>query len=53
MADLVAYRSLIESVPEWPFNAPLLTRLLLYLAIPLASWVAGAMVERGLDRLLD
>jgi hypothetical protein len=53
MADLLAYRSLIESVPEWPFNAPLLTRLLLYLAIPLGSWVAGAMVERGLDRLLD
>jgi hypothetical protein len=53
MADLLAYRSLIESVPEWPFNAPLLTRLLLYLAIPMGSWVAGAMVERGLDRLLD
>jgi hypothetical protein len=53
MADLVAYRSLIEAVPEWPFNAPLLTRLLLYLAIPMGSWIAGAMVERGLDRLLD
>jgi len=53
MADLLAYRSLIEAFPEWPFNAPLLTRLLLYLAIPLGSWIAGAMVERGLDRLLD
>jgi len=53
MADLLAYRSLIENVPEWPFNAPLLARLLLYLAIPLGSWVAGAMVERGLARLLD
>jgi len=53
MADLLAYRTLIEAVPEWPFGAPLLTRLLLYLAIPLGSWVAGAMVERGLERLLD
>jgi hypothetical protein len=53
LADLLAYRSLIESVPEWPFNAPALRRLLLYLAIPLGSWIAGAMVERGLDRLLD
>jgi hypothetical protein len=53
LADLLAYRSLIESVPEWPFNAPSLRRLLLYLAIPLGSWIAGAMVERGLERLLD
>jgi hypothetical protein len=53
LADLLAYRSLVESVPEWPFNAPSLKRLLLYLAIPLGSWIAGAMVERGLDRLLD
>jgi hypothetical protein len=53
MADLLAYRSLIEAVPESPFSAPLLTRLTLYLAIPLGSWIAGAMVERGLDRLLD
>ena len=53
LADLLAYRSLVESVPEWPFNAPSLRRLLLYLAIPLGSWIAGAMVERGLDRLLD
>jgi hypothetical protein len=52
MADLLAYRSLIESVPEGPFNAPRFTRLLLYLAIPMGSWVAGAMVERALDRLL-
>ena len=53
LADLLAYCSLVESVPEWPFNAPSLRRLLLYLAIPLGSWIAGAMVERGLDRLLD
>jgi len=53
LADLLAYRSLVESVPEWPFNAPSLRRLLFYLAIPLGSWISGAMVERGLERLLD
>jgi len=52
VADVVAYRSTIEAVPEWPFNTPALTRFLLYLAIPLGSWTAGALVERLVDRAL-
>jgi hypothetical protein len=46
LADLVAYRSLIESVREWPLDAPTLRRFALYLVIPLASWLGGALVER-------
>jgi len=52
VADLIAYRSTIEAVPEWPFNTPALTRFLLYLAIPVGSWVAGAIVERLVDGAL-
>ncbi len=53
MADLVAYKGLIESVHDWPFNLPLITRLALYTAIPLGSWIAGAMVERLINTMLD
>ena len=53
VADLVAYRSTIEAVPEWPFNTPALTRFLLYLAIPVGSWIAGAIVERLVDSALS
>jgi hypothetical protein len=49
----VAYRSTIEAVPEWPFNTPALTRFLLYLAIPVGSWIAGAIVERLVDSALS
>ncbi len=52
LADLVAYRSLIAAVPEWPFDPPTLARFGLYLAIPLASWLGGAVVERLLDAAL-
>jgi hypothetical protein len=52
LADWIAYRSLIASVREWPVDAPTLRRFALYLAIPLGSWLGGALVERMLDALL-
>jgi hypothetical protein len=53
LADWIAYRELIESVREWPIDAPTLRRFSLYLAIPLGSWFGGALVERMVDTLLD
>jgi hypothetical protein len=53
LADWVAYRELIESVREWPIDAPTLRRFALYLAIPFGSWFGGALVERMVDTLLD
>ncbi len=52
LADWIAYRSLIASVREWPVDAPTLRRFALYLAIPLGSWLGGALVERIVDALL-
>jgi hypothetical protein len=52
LSELLAWRSFVESVREWPFDASTLTRLLLYLAIPLGSWLGGAMVERAVDAAL-
>jgi len=51
--ELVAWRGVVESVREWPFDASTFTRFLLYLAIPLGSWLGGAMVERVVDTALD
>lgn len=52
LADLIAYRGLVESVREWPVDAPTLLRFALYLVIPLASWLGGAIVERLVDALV-
>lgn len=52
LADLLAYRNFVYSVREWPFDAPTRTRLLLYAAIPIGSWLGGAFVERLLDAAL-
>jgi len=49
---LMAYRSYIESVQEWPLDGTTLTRLALYLAIPLFSWVGSAVVARIVDTAL-
>jgi hypothetical protein len=53
LPGLLAYMNQIESVREWPFDAPTLTRFFLYVAIPLGSWVGGALVERLLGAVLD
>jgi hypothetical protein len=53
LPGLLAYSKTIESVREWPFDAPTLTRFFLYVAIPLGSWVGGALVERLLGAALD
>ena len=52
LQELFAWRHFVEGVREWPFDASTLTRFLLYLAIPLGSWLGGAMVERAVDAAL-
>jgi hypothetical protein len=52
LGDALAYRAFVESLPEWPFDAPMRTRFLLYVALPLGSWLGGALVERVLDTAL-
>jgi hypothetical protein len=53
LADLLGYRSYVESIREWPFDGSTFARFGLYLTIPLGSWVGGAFVERLLSSLLD
>ena len=52
IAEIIAYKSVIENIRNWPFDNPTLTRFALYLLIPLGSWFGGAFVERGLDLFL-
>jgi hypothetical protein len=49
---LIAYEARIEAVREWPFDTPTVGRFLLFLLIPLASWIGGALVERFVDAAL-
>ena len=52
LADLLAWRGFVESVPEWPIDVSTLGRTALYVGIPLLSWVGAALVERVLDRAI-
>jgi hypothetical protein len=53
IAEILAYKSVIENIRNWPFDNPTLIRFTLYLLIPLGSWLGGAFVERGLDLFLS
>jgi hypothetical protein len=52
LADLVAWKGQVDGLSEWPFDAGMRLRFLLYLAIPLGSWLGGALVERLLAAAL-
>jgi len=52
LQDLLAYRSFVISVREWPFDASSAARVALYLLIPLGSWLGGALIEQALAVLL-
>ncbi len=52
LADLVAYRGLVEATPEWPFSASTYLRVALYTLIPAASWGLGVVGEEIVGRLL-
>jgi hypothetical protein len=52
LADMVAYRALIENVPDWPFTGSTYVRLLIYALIPLASWGVGIVAEEFIGRLI-
>lgn len=53
IAELIAYKTMIENIRNWPFDNPTLVRFTLYLLIPLGSWLGGAIVERSLDVFLS
>lgn len=50
--DLVAYRSFVEGVREWPFDSGMLVRFFVYTLIPVGSWLGAALVERLVDTAL-
>jgi hypothetical protein len=49
---LLLYRREIQQASEWPFDMPTLTRLGLYLILPPLTWVAAALIENLVDKLL-
>jgi hypothetical protein len=50
LADLLAYRSLVEQVSELPFDNPALRRVALYLLIPVGSWAASTLGQHLAER---
>jgi len=53
MADLVAYRGMIESVSEWPLTLSTYTRVALYVLLPIVTWGIGLVAEEFLGRVFS
>lgn len=53
LVDLLAYERFLQGLPTTPFDQANRIRFGLYLALPLGSWLGGALVERAIGLLLD
>tara|TARA_R110002110_G_scaffold111174_5_gene276910 strand:- start:2587 stop:3672 length:1086 start_codon:yes stop_codon:yes gene_type:complete len=49
LTALLTLEARVENVREWPLDLSTIVRFAFYLALPLGSWLGGALVERGLD----
>lgn len=52
LADAVTYHQAVERVREWPFDHSAVLRIMLYLLVPLASWLLSNTAAALLDRIL-
>jgi len=52
LADLLAWRTFVESVSEWPIDVSTLGRFAVYVGIPLAGWTGAALVQHVLEKAL-
>lgn len=53
MADLIAYRGMIEGVSEWPFTLSTYSRIFLYVLLPVATWSIGLVAEQMMERIFQ
>lgn len=53
LESLLQRRDRIESLPTWPVNVSMVSRLLIYGVIPPAAWIGAALMERFVERLLE
>lgn len=51
MADLTTYYRLIDRIPEWPFRTSTFFQAILYLLIPVVTWLAGLLIDSALTLL--
>ncbi len=52
LGGLLAYEARIADVSEWPFDVGTFVRFAAFLVLPLGSWIASAMVEWVVSRML-
>lgn len=52
LSALLALEERVEKAREWPLDMPTAFRFALYLALPLGSWLGGAVVERILGLVM-
>ncbi|MGH8171767.1 MAG: hypothetical protein ACREPX_01390 [Rhodanobacteraceae bacterium] len=52
VSNLVLYRQTIASISEWPLDSVAAVRMAVIFIVPVLAWIAGALVDRMISRVL-
>ncbi len=52
VSGLVMYRQMVQSISEWPVDAPGVIRFCLYVIIPILAWIGASVVDRLIFEVL-
>jgi len=52
VSNLVLYRQTVGAISEWPLDGVGAVRMVVIVIVPMLAWIAGALVDRILDKVL-
>lgn len=52
LSNLVLYRQTISAINEWPIDSLNAIRMAIIVIVPVLAWIAGALADRMMDKLL-
>jgi len=52
VSNLVLYRQTVTAISDWPLDSVAAVRMAVIIVVPVLAWVAGALVDRMINRVL-
>jgi hypothetical protein len=52
ISNLVLYRQTVASISDWPLDSVAAVRMGFIIVVPVLAWIAGALVDRVINKVL-
>ena len=52
ISNLVLYRQTVSAISDWPLDSVAAVRMGFIIVVPVLAWIAGALVDRMINKVL-